>query len=234
MDYSIPMRSLLTEVFACKQYKRLTPVAKVFGFIGVFPFIAAFAILYVVYNICVFLFNVLSTSVDYLENWQKKKTDGSGWFAEGIIHLVSLPFIFFCQIILSFISISFFFIWFFMQCMLYIATLGGIRWQPYITRINPEDAGQSYVATTNHTAGAIVTIVIGAIFLLYLILYFIGLDDYDVMYVAGIVNYIYILGTSITVPIVFKKKALKVSLDEENNVAEDNDDDDDDFALPTL
>lgn len=234
MDYSARVKSLLKEVFSAKQYKLLSPAAKVFAFIGVFPFIAYATLLTIAYNVYVFLFNVLSSSVNYLENWQKKKKDDSSWFGEGILYLITFPFIFFNQVLLSFMSISFFFIWFFMQCTFYIATLGGIRWQPYITKIDNNDTTK-YIATTNKRAGNVLSIILGSAIILYIVLLILNLiteiSAFAISY--SILDWIYSLGAVISVPIVFKKRAVS-SIDDDEDAISLNDEDDDYFTLPTL
>ncbi len=230
MNYSLYFKSLVKEATDGKQYKRLATAGKVFGFIGVFPFIVASVLLSIAFNVYIFVFNLLSCSVDYLESWLKSKKDDSRWFGEGVIFLVALPFVFLNHILLSFLTISFFVIWFFMQCTFYIATLGGTRWQPYISKVDLND-GKHFVATTNITAGNVTSIVIGAIYSLYLFLSLIGLfvDDYDYSQFVSIIKLILQLGTVITVPIVFKKGEASLNDDELDEA-----DEDDDFMLPTL
>ena len=44
-----------------------------------------------------------------------------------------MPFIFLCNIVLALFSFYFYILWFLIMAVTYVITLGGIRWQPFVT-----------------------------------------------------------------------------------------------------
>lgn len=230
MDYSAIFKIVLKEAFECKQYKRLAPVSRVFGFIAVLPFIILSVALSIAYAVSVFTFNLLSTGVRYLEEWVKKTKTGVSTPTEAVIYLVTTPTIFMFQVCISFLSSMFFIIWFLMQCAFYISTLGGTKWRPYTTNINLEDSLDNYMVTTNaYTAGTSV-VIIGAVYIIYLILSLVNLIEpytIDADFVS-ILSLVHSLAACITIPIVFRKALLTDGV--YNNGNEENDD----FELPEL
>ncbi len=229
MNYSLYFKSLINEALSCKQYKKLNIAFKIFGFIGVFPFIAISAILSIIYNISVFFFNLGAIGVDYLENWLKNAKKDVKTPTEPVIYFLTIPTIFTMHVLLSLFSGSFFFLWFLMQCFFYIATLGGIRWQPYITKIDLDENHENYVATTNRTGGGILAIILGSVYIIRTILCIVAyfVEESTLNDITFITTLVYFAATCITVPIVFRKKQFNASSNDEDN-------EDDDFALPEI
>ena len=229
MNYSTHLKNLLSETFERKQYKNLPVVFRIFGFIAVFPFIFCSTLLVIYYSILDFVHKLCSSAVNYLEDWLKKTKENTSSLAEAVIYFVTLPFIYFSHIILSILSIAFFVVWFFLECFLYIATLCGIKWRPYINQLDYAN-DKPYTPKSNVVAAGISLVTLAVLYLVYLILYIIFYVDYnyDVLSAANIIINIYYFAASIALPIIFKKRYTKIITDE------DDDDDDDDFELPEV
>ena len=211
MNYSTRYKSFLSEVFSLPQYKFLAGNFKGVAFIAVLPFIAIATICCLFYAVLDFAFRLCSSGVTYLQEWVKEMRKGTGDFATGILFLITLPFIFFCQIILSFLSLIFFILWFILQCFMYIATLGGIKWRPYINQAD-YDENEAFFIKTNEVAGKICVVCLAIVFTILVIL-FLSItfgnrlsqgvyDAYDFFRV------LYFLGSCIAIPVIFKKRPL--------------------------
>ena len=149
MDYALLQKELAREALSRKQYKNLHPIFRILSFIGVLPFIGISALLFVCYSIFVFFFKLFSSGACYLEEWVNKTKEGASAPAEAVIYLVTTPIIFMWHVALSILSLNFFILWFCLQSSLYIATLGGIKWQPYITSTGKNPQADEYIIKKN-------------------------------------------------------------------------------------
>ena len=228
------MRSLISEATAGIQYKNLSSSNRVFAFIGVFPFIATSVIGIILYEILNFFYNIVASAVKYLEAWVDDKKKDVQHATEAVLYFVTMPWIFFCNVLLSFAAVFFYLIWFVVECVLYIATLGGIKWQPYINNASYDEPNTWEITTADGPATAVSLIAfIG--YAMYLLLFIIGsvLSEYGIIDAANVISYIYWVFTCIAVPVTFRKRALDPdTIVEYDDTAED--DDDDDEELPEL
>ncbi len=236
MDYSIQFKNFLDEVFSCKQYKKLAPGFKVFGFVAVLPFIIWSASIAIWHSVLIFFYKLSTASVEYLEQWVKKTKEGVCNLTEAVLYLVTMPYIFFNYIFLSFLSMMFFISWFSMQCTFYIATLGGIRWRPYITQLDGDDSIDSYMVTTNQTAAGVDIIILTCLYILNWILAFVfilaGFNP-DILLVIFAIGSIYSLTAVISIPIIFRKTKIGNTHSPSTN-DDENDTYDDYFELPEV
>ena len=132
MDYQKSIENLLQEAKAGISYKRLEKPYRTFAKIALFPLYIVEVALIIAYYVQLFFYNALMSPVTYLEEWQNKSKDGIFHATQAVLFFVSTPFIFFLRVMLSLMSFSFFFLWFFLMCYTYLVTLGGIQWQPCI------------------------------------------------------------------------------------------------------
>ena len=208
MNYSALQKNLFSEVFSGKQYALLPPAIRVLAFIGMLPFIIiafSYTISYAIYN---FIFNVLSAGVAYLENWVHEERRSVKPATEAVLYFITAPTIFFMQVLLSLFAIAFFFIWFFLQCVLYIATLGGIRFQPYINHASFGKVTDGFTASSNPVALLVVSVIAFSLYALYFIFIFAALlGAYDLGAVAVVIYIFYLLFVLIAIPVCARKKA---------------------------
>lgn len=132
MNYSLLMRGLLDECLLFSHYKSLSRPAKVFMAIATAPVILLGAVLVAAYYCLLFLYQAFSMPADSLEAWVKNQKQEVKHATEAVIYLISMPFIFASRVMLAMLSVVFYFLWFELMVVAYIATLGGIRWQPFI------------------------------------------------------------------------------------------------------
>ena len=226
MNYSKLLKGLVKEVFSFKQYGEFGMAGKVFAFVAVLPFIVLSTFALVFYVVTDFIYNVFASAVKYLECWVDDRKKGISPITEAVLFLVSMPWIFFCHVFLSFGAVFFYLIWFVAQCGLYTATLGGITWQPYINSATYEDAVE-WEPDNNDTACSAVVMLSFGMMALYLLLSFVYrvTDNYDLNTVANNIILIQMLFTVVVFPIVFKKRIVDNGVDEDFSSDEDEDGD---------
>ena len=206
MDFTTHFKSLLKEVFKFKQYKDVSSVTAILGIIAVLPFIIDAALYSVLYLISMFFFAAFSSGAEYLEDWVKQTKKGVSNPAEAAIYLTTTPLIFLIRFALSAYSFAFFVLWFVMQCVFYIATLGGTKWRPYITKVNFDDSIDDYTPTTNGDLAGFVSFILAGLsitFWVFFILFRVDASYFDVYYIISI---IYFASTSLFIPLVFRKE----------------------------
>lgn len=234
MEYSNLNHFFSKEVAALKQIGNLPKAFQILALTGVFPFIILSALLSIAFNVCIFFYELASSGATYLELWIKDTKENSGWFAEGIIYLSTLPFVFLLRALLSLFTAVFFIYWFFMQCAYYVATLGGIKWRPYITRVDTNDTIENYKTVTPKKTACIASVIIFAVFVLTIlisaILFF--ANHYTFFEVCPWIIIFYLIFTVSFVVRIFKKAPCSDGEEEAQN--EDTYDEYDDFELPEV
>ena len=160
MNYSKLLKGFTKEFGQFSQYKKLGQPMKVFAIVGMLPFlIAAFVCIGLMY-VYMFLYNGMASSVEYLESWLKEfKKDVSNGIAEAVVYLVALPFIYGFRCLLSLFAFSYYILWFEIMCVSYIASLAGIRWQPFIANATFDEDQVVVASTKKKTSKVIISII---------------------------------------------------------------------------
>ena len=228
MSYTKLISNLYHEAISFKNYKKLSMPFKVFAAILLIPMFIAAALSMIFYTVMAFFYKAGATSVNYLEKWVKEKTSDVRHATEAVIYWITTPTIFFFHVILSIFSLFFFLAWFTTQVYTYLATLGGIRWQPFIMEASYDEIDSRTLALTTDQLNlwaliefcvVISTNVMFAIITFTRAMYYVSTPA---TFILLIVNW----GFLISIPFVFKKRAS----DNSNN----SDDDDDDFDFPEI
>ena len=181
MDYQKSIKSLLKEAREGLSYQQLDKPYRVFLKIALFPIYIVTVALIMIYYIQLFFYNAMMSPVNYLEAWQEKKKEGIQHATQAVLYFVSTPAIFFFRVLISLMSFNFFFQWFLLMCFTYLATLGGVEWQPYIN-VAPEKEGAKTVLKAS--AGEKFATVALVFFALFVLLIPFNYDAYEAMIVA--------------------------------------------------
>ena len=226
MNFNSSFKNLWAEVSDFSQYKQFTTIFKAIAFFAILPFALIAGLLDVFFYVCDFFYRLSSSSISYLEDWVNKTREGVSSASEAVIFLVTTPIIFLARCFISFVAAFFFIIWFFLQCFLYIATLGGIKWRPYIYETDYSN-DEKYVANTNFNAACVtvlglallfgITIIIGIVYLLVE-----RKAQDDVYTVFSIFMWVYLVIASLSVPLVFRKSPASeiAAAEEERTITE--------------
>ena len=85
------------------------------------------------YFVAAFVLKGLSTPVEVLHSFVKKERNAVRHATEAVLYAVTMPFIFLYNIVLAMFSFYFYILWFLIMVVTYVVTMGGIKWQPFIT-----------------------------------------------------------------------------------------------------
>ena len=136
MNYSSSIKSLFKEIARQKSYSRLHPALRIVMLILMLPFVVVAGAAVVLYHVLLFFRKGSQIAADELEAWLNKKKDGVHFVPEAVLYFVTVPFIFFLRVLLTFFSGFLYFTWFTIMCSTFIASIGGVRWQPYLNAVS--------------------------------------------------------------------------------------------------
>lgn len=230
MSYTTLISNLYHEAISFKNYKKLSAPYNVFAAILLIPMFLAAALSMIGYTVLAFFYKAGSTSVNYLEKWVKEKTSNVKHATEAVVFALTTPTIFFFHVLLSFLSLFFFFSWFASQLYTYLATLGGIKWQPFIMEASYDEIDKRTPMLTTDQLNLWALIEFCVVIATDVIFAIIA-STYAMRYISGLVISILLivnLAFLISIPFVFKKRSSDDSKDS------DDEDDDDDFDFPEI
>ena len=211
MDYSKLIKNLTAEMKKGIQFKRIPSPYKIFAIIAVVPLIISFVLSKFFYWVTLFFYKMISAPADQLHKWLTSQKDGVQHATQAVMYWVCLPFIFGLQILLSFNAISFFFQWFSLMLQGYLLTLGGIKWQPFITEAEFDEEDEEYELKPELTGVSVFSCAAGGSLVLCIFCTFIMLliehnDFYDFLGFARVFFYaVYAISLYIVNPCMFKK-----------------------------
>jgi hypothetical protein len=162
MDYLSFTNGLFKELKSFKGYSNLNLVCKILMAIATLPFTLAALVCVIAYYILGFFKNAIAMPAEDLEAWVDKRKSGEHFLPTAVIYLVALPFIFLLRVVYSLMSIVFYFMWFEIMMFTFVATLGGVRWQPFVNKAKyDEEYAWDYKldGTVLNIASAIIAIV---------------------------------------------------------------------------
>ena len=211
MNYSKLLHGLIAEMKTGVQYKRIPQPFKAFVIIGMIPVILAFVGQSIAYRVQVFFFKALSAPAEYLHRWLRGQKDEVEHATQAVMYFVCLPYIFFLQTLLALASLGFFFSWFGLQVTGYLLTLGGIRFQAYVSDATYDEVEKGeYVCTPNDQIAIIFScVLVGSIALNVLLGIVIDISDSYRVWSAvsgmrSLLNLIYWVAVVIVNPILFR------------------------------
>ena len=133
MNYTKKITGLLKEATQFAQYKRLPAFNKYGMAVCLLPLIIYDLYLIACYFVAAFVLKGLSTPVEVLHSFVKKERNAVRHATEAVLYAVTMPFIFLYNIVLAMFSFYFYILWFLIMVVTYVVTMGGIKWQPFIT-----------------------------------------------------------------------------------------------------
>lgn len=217
MEYSKKLFALLS---------RAKEANKKMNFFQIFPLIPLFLsqFLYVAtFYIADLLFTFLSSPIKVLENWQKEQLKEVRHATEAIIALITTPFLFFMQIMLSFFSFFFCVLWFMIMCLTYLTTFGRVKWQPYLmsAQFDEEDENANLPFKRNKIVLNIyfaISFIVAVMSIICWFVYYIG-DIYHYSYpvIFSFFNSLQFILTVIVNPLILNKDKSSLKTKSEND-----------------
>ena len=211
MNYSKLLHGLIAEMKTGVQYKRIPQPFKAFMIIGMIPMIIAFVAQAIAYHVQVFFFKALSAPAEYLHRWLRNQKDEVEHATQAVMYFVCLPYIFFLQSLLAMASLGFFFSWFGLQVTAYLLTLGGTRFQAYISDATFDEVEEGKCVCTPNDQIAIIfaCVVLGAVALNFLLGFVIDVTESwevfkTVTRIRSLLNLVYWGAVLVVNPILFR------------------------------
>lgn len=215
MDYSALVKQLTLEMKKGVQYKRMDKPFRILTVIAMIPLIVAFVLSKLGFWFTLFFYKMLSSPADALHKWLRDQKDDVQHATQAVIYLVCLPAIFGLQLLLAACSFTFFVQWFVLMIEGYLLSLGGIKWQPFVTEASfGEDAAVDYkpgkIGAMVFSGVAIGSVALGILFSAVTALVALIAPEAVTAYgvigaIAGIFYGIYWLTIVIVNPIMFKR-----------------------------
>lgn len=155
MDYSKLIKDLTGEMKKGVQYARIPNPFRIFTIIAMIPLAIAFVLTSFAYWVTLFVYKMIASPAEYLHQWLRAQKDEVKHATQAVMYYICLPAIFALQLLLSISSIVFFVQWFVLMVEGYLLTLGGIKWQPFITEATFGEEEEAEYKPENKTVMAV-------------------------------------------------------------------------------
>lgn len=139
MDYSLLVKGLRNEAKKNVQFKKLTPTKRVLAIIALIPLIVSTFFSFISYYVTLFFYKGIISPLDFLHKLVRTEGQEVKHATQAIIYWIAFPFIFFFYALNSLYAVMFYFSWFGLMLNTYLVTLGGVRWQPFMTDAKYEE-----------------------------------------------------------------------------------------------
>lgn len=135
MFYHESIKSLIAEAKKGIQFKDMNLITKILYIIGLSPLIVSTTIVTIYYYVAIFFYKAISLPLEKLHLVLKEeaKNDNIKHATQCVIYLIGFPIIFFMYFLQAVTTIYFYFLWFAVMLNMYLVTLGGVRFQPFLT-----------------------------------------------------------------------------------------------------
>lgn len=210
MNYGALIKGLREEIKTGHQYKNLGSPYSALAFIAMLPFIIVTVSMFIGMYCLLFLYNAFLSGTQYLESWLDTNKKNLHPATEAVLYFCTIPTIFAMRVALSVFSLFFYFSWFNLMCSTYVSTLGGVRWQPFVSEATYD--GVKFGPNTNETAAKAFAIIAFILLALCVLMFLIasGVDDRrDSLQISTVGFVIFAIDAAfvnISVPAIFKKK----------------------------
>lgn len=145
MDYNKKIKGLIKEAFEFIQYKNQNMHCRIFLIVASAPLIAFAAVNIILYYILLFCYKAFSAPIDFLHNKLEEQGEKVKHATQVVIYFVGWPLVFLSYVGIALAAILFYFQWFITIASVYLATLGGVRWQPFINEAQYDDKKRKWI-----------------------------------------------------------------------------------------
>jgi len=128
------INDLFKQAFLFRKHKRMPVALMVLLIIAGAPFIGVSALLYGVYQVLIFIFNLLKSPADYLLKFIKNVGDDVKHATQAIVYLIGFPLVFILNALMVLIVPVLFVLYFLVNVFTYLWTLGDTKINVYICK----------------------------------------------------------------------------------------------------
>ena len=133
MDYGYLIKALKDEARQNLQFGRMNKGPRILARLLTLPWLVSVMVAVLQYYIALFFYKACLTPVQHLHNIMRKEGEVVKHGTQVVVYFFAFPVVFILYIMLSLTTVYFYFQWFVIMVYMYFATLGGIKWQPFIT-----------------------------------------------------------------------------------------------------
>lgn len=149
MDYSQSFFGLFKESVQLKNFKSMSLQDAILSAVVSIPTILLYCITMIFYGFCIIMIKFISAPCDYLLSFLKTETSQLSEAPKTVFYLICLPFIYILKIILSLFSLYIYFLHMLATILGFYATIGGIKFKPFLSDIVNRDYSFSTLSTKN-------------------------------------------------------------------------------------
>ena len=135
MNYHAAIRGLIAEARQSIRFKGLSKGKRIALTIALIPLIVSAFFSVVSYYAVLFLYKGLTAPVDFLHKIVKDEAKDVKHATQFAIYWLTFPIVFFFYLLQSLAAIFFYFQWFGLMVAMYLVTLGGVRFQPFLSEV---------------------------------------------------------------------------------------------------
>ena len=144
MDYGYLVENLLNEAKRGIQYQSMNKICKILLIIGFIPLIISTVLSVCGYYVLLFFYKGFSAPLEYLHQLVKKEGQEVKHATQFAIYWIAFPFIFVLYVFQAMAAVMFYFAWFGLMVNVYLVTLGGVKWQPFLMDVKFDDEVSEY------------------------------------------------------------------------------------------
>lgn len=221
MNYVQLINGLIKEAKRGIQFERFPKAFKVLAIIGLLPIILLSILSIAAFYILLFIYKALSSPIEFLHKIVRSEGEIVKHGTQVVIYLCCFPLIFTLYVLYSIVTVIFYFCWFVVILTTYLATLGGIRWLPFITDAYYDEEEINWDVKPSLDVSKVLIILTFALFVIILALNIVVNINPTLTVIADIslgFTIVYDLVIYIVNPIVYKKK---IKAKEEKEVTEE-------------
>lgn len=168
MNYYGLIKGLFAEARRGIRFQEMNLIGKIIAVFGLLPLIVMAAFVAVGFYVTVFFYKALTAPVEYLHKIVKTEGQEVKHATQFLVYWIGFPFVFFLYSLSAFLTIVFHFQWFFLMLIVYLTTLGGVKWQPFVNEAN-YDEEREYECSPSVLATSIFVCALAFLFLLFII-----------------------------------------------------------------
>ena len=139
MDYIGVIRGLFKEAKRDEKFQDMSSVARIIIKVGLFPLAVLAFLAKAYYYVNFFIYKGFFLPLEHLHAVVKKEGQEVKHGTQVIIYWIAFPLIFFMYIMQALFAVGFYFQWFVVMTLVYLKSLGGVRWQPFLNEVSYEE-----------------------------------------------------------------------------------------------
>ena len=209
MNFGVPIAGLIKEAKRGIRFKELSSGKKGLLIFGLVPLIISAFCSIASYYVLLFFYKGLASPLEYLHNVIKKEAKEVKHAAQFALYWLTFPFVFGLYVLQSFVAILFYFQWFTVMINVYLVTLGGVKFQPFIMETDYETE-VNWKLSPSKLGTIIYTYVLFGLYLLSYVGVAVVVIENEVSLLSVSVLLITVMLTLVN-PLLFKKKEIVVS-----------------------